>query len=34
VPNSDIVVPDTTGTKMNKITPPKVDENMEKKPNS
>lgn len=34
VPNSDIVVPDTTGIRMKKVTPPKVDENMERKPNS
>lgn len=33
VPNSDIFVPDTTGFKMKKVIPPKVDENMEKKPN-
>ncbi len=33
VANSDIVVPDTTGIKMKKVTPPKVDESMEKKPN-
>jgi hypothetical protein len=33
VPNSGIFVPDTTGLKMQKITPPKVDENMGKKPN-
>lgn len=33
VQNSGIFVPDTTGLKMNKVTPPKVDENMEKKPN-
>lgn len=33
VPNSDIFVPDTTGLKVKKVTPPKVDENMEKKPN-
>ncbi|HEX2959647.1 MAG TPA: hypothetical protein VHO70_22615 [Chitinispirillaceae bacterium] len=32
-PNSDIFFPDTTGLKMNRVTPPKVDENMEKKPN-
>jgi hypothetical protein len=34
VPNSDVFVPDTTGLKMKKVTPPKVDVNMEKKPNS
>jgi hypothetical protein len=33
VSNSDILVPDTTGFKIKKIIPPKVDENMEKKPN-
>ena len=33
VPNSDIIVPDTTGLKMKKVAPTKVDENMEKNPN-
>jgi len=33
VPNSGIFAPDTTGLKMNRVTPPKMDENMEKKPN-
>lgn len=33
VPDSEIFVPDTTGLKMKKVTPPKVDENMVKKPN-
>jgi hypothetical protein len=34
VPNSGIFIPDTTGLKMNRFIPPKIDENMEKKPNS
>jgi hypothetical protein len=33
VPNDDIFFPDTSGLKMNKVIPPKVDENMEIKPN-
>jgi hypothetical protein len=31
IPNSGIFVPDTTGLKMNRVEPPKIDENMEKK---
>jgi hypothetical protein len=33
VTGCDTFIPDTTGLKMNRFTPPKVDENMEKKPN-
>lgn len=33
VNNSDILSPDTAGLKMNRVTPSKVDENIEKKPN-
>jgi hypothetical protein len=33
VPNKGIFSPDTTGLKLKKVTPPEVDENMEKRPN-
>jgi hypothetical protein len=33
VQNRGILVPDTTGLKMNRVIPPEVDKNMGKKPN-